>query len=43
MWRPGTDRKEVVVREYGSNHRTLWTRVYDLVTGELLHEDSRGE
>ncbi len=43
VWRPGTDRKEVVVREYGSNHRTLWTRVYDLVTGELLHEDSKGE
>ena len=43
VWRPGTDRKEVVVREYRSDHSTLWTRVYDLVTGELLHEDSRGE
>jgi hypothetical protein len=43
VWRPGTDRKEVIVREYGDHSRMLWTRVYDLVTGNLLHEDSRGE
>ena len=43
VWRPGTDRKEVVVREYGTNSVMHWTRVYDLVTGALLHEDSKGE
>jgi len=41
VWRPGTDRKEVVVREYGANSALLWTRIYDIVTGALLHEDLR--
>lgn len=40
VWRPGTDRKEVVVREYGPGSAMLWTRVYDIVTGALLHEES---
>jgi len=40
VWRPGTDRKEVVVREYGANSVMRWTRIYDIVTGVLLHEDS---
>lgn len=43
VWRPGTDRKEVIVREYGAESIIRWTRIYDIVTGNLLHEDSRGE
>lgn len=40
VWRPGTDRKEVVVREYGAASVMRWTRIYDIVTGALLHEES---
>ena len=40
VWRPGVDRKEVVVREYGASSTLLWTRVYDVVSGALLHEES---
>ena len=40
VWRPGTDRKEVVVREYGAGSVMRWTRIYDIVTGALLHEES---
>jgi hypothetical protein len=43
VWRPGTDRKEVVVREYGPDSIMRWTRIYDIITGDLLHEDARGE
>lgn len=43
VWRPTRNHKEVVVREYGADSLLRWTRIYDVVTGELLHEDSRGE
>jgi hypothetical protein len=43
VWRPGTDRKEVVVREYGSGSILHWTRIYDIVTGVLLHEEAHGD
>lgn len=43
VWRPGTDRKEVVVREYGSGSILRWTRIYDIVTGVLLHEEAHGD
>jgi len=40
VWRPGSDRKEVVVREYGAGSVMRWTRIYDILTGALLHEES---
>ncbi len=42
VWRPGSDRKEVIVREYGAESVIRWTRIYNVVSGALLHEDSRG-
>lgn len=43
VWRPTRNHKEVVVREYGANAAMLRTLIFDVVTGELLHEDVRGE
>lgn len=43
VWRPTRNHKEVVIREYGSDSIMRWTRIYDAATGELLHEDSRGD
>ncbi|MDT8436751.1 MAG: hypothetical protein RRA92_08340 [Gemmatimonadota bacterium] len=41
VWRPTGDKKEVVVREFGDDAVVRWTRVFDVVTGALLHEDAR--
>lgn len=43
VWRPTSDRKEVVVREFGAGAVIRWTRIFDIVTGALLHEDRRGD
>jgi hypothetical protein len=38
VYRPGEDKKEVVVREYGAGSQITSVRVYDIVTGALLRE-----
>jgi hypothetical protein len=38
VYRPGEDKKEVVVREYGKSHDVVSVRVFDIVTGALLRE-----
>lgn len=38
VYRPGDDRKEVVVREYGAGRHITSIRVFDIVTGALLRE-----
>lgn len=38
VYRPGEDKKEVVVREYGSERQVTSTRVFDIVTGAFLRE-----
>ena len=38
VYRPGDDKKEVVVREYGSGSQVTWVRVFDIATGALLRE-----
>ena len=38
VYRPGEDKKEVVVREYGAGGEVTATRVFDIVTGALLRE-----
>jgi len=43
VWRPASDRKEVVVREFGADAVIRWTRIFDIVTGALVHEDVRGD
>ncbi len=43
VWRPTGDRKEVVVREFGADAVVRWTRIFDIVTGALVHEDVRGD
>jgi hypothetical protein len=42
VYRPGEDKKEVVVREYGASFVVNWEAVYDVVTGVLLREEDRG-
>jgi hypothetical protein len=42
VWRPTRDRKEVVVREFGDRSVIRWTRIFDIATGALVHEDRRG-
>ncbi len=43
VWRPTHDKKEVVVREFGDNAVIRWTRIFDIATGILVHEDRRGD
>jgi hypothetical protein len=43
VWRPTRNHKEVVVRVYDADSIMRWKRIYDAGTGELLHEDSRGD
>ena len=43
VWRPRSDRKEVVVREFGADATIRWTRIFDIATGALVHEDVRGD
>lgn len=38
VYRPGGDKKEVVVREYGAGSQVTSVRVFDIVTGALLRE-----
>jgi len=38
VYRPGEDKKEVVVREYGSERQITSVRVFDIATGALLRE-----
>ena len=38
VYRPGGDKKEVVVREYGAERDVLSIRVFDIVTGAFLRE-----
>jgi len=38
VYRPSEDKKEVVVREYGSGRQVTSVRVFDIVTGALLRE-----
>jgi hypothetical protein len=38
VYRPGDDKKEVVVREYGAGSQVTSVRVFDIVTGALLRE-----
>jgi len=38
VYRPGDDRKEVVVREYGSQRQVVSVRVFDIVSGAFLRE-----
>jgi hypothetical protein len=42
VYRPGENKKEVVVREYGERAVVRWTRIFDVVTGELLREEPSG-
>ena len=42
VYRPGEDKKQVIVREYGSADVIIWQAVYDVVTGVLLREEDRG-
>lgn len=36
VYRPGDDKKEIVVREYGEASSVVRVNVFDIVTGELL-------
>jgi hypothetical protein len=38
VYRPGEDKKEVIVSEYGSAGVITWEAVYDVVTGALLRD-----
>ena len=38
VYRPGDDKKEVVVREYGTEGRITSVKVFDIVSGALLRE-----
>lgn len=38
VYRPGENKKEVVVREYGSAKQVTSVRVFDIVSGALLRE-----
>ena len=38
VYRPGEDKKEVVVREYGSERQITSVKVFDIVTGAFLRE-----
>ncbi len=38
VYRPGDDKKEVVVREYGANRDVVSIKVFDIVTGAFLRE-----
>ena len=38
VYRPGEDKKEVVVREYGSERQITSVRVFDIATGTLRRE-----
>lgn len=38
VYRPGEDKKEVVVREYGQTREVVSVRVFDIVTGAMLRE-----
>ena len=42
VYRPGENKKEIVVREYGAAFVINWEAVYDVVTGALLREEDRG-
>lgn len=42
VWRPTKDEKEVVVREFGADAVIRWTRIFDIATGVLVHEDRHG-
>jgi len=38
VYRPGDNKKEVVVREYGADRQVVSVRVFDIVTGAILRE-----
>jgi hypothetical protein len=38
VYRPGEDKKEVVVREYGKGNHVVSIKVFDIVTGAFLRE-----
>jgi hypothetical protein len=38
VYRPGDDKKEVVVREYDSEREVISVKVFDIVTGAFLRE-----
>jgi hypothetical protein len=38
VYRPSEDKKEVVVREYGSDDRVTSIKVFDVITGAFLRE-----
>lgn len=43
VYRPGEDKKEVVVREYGSERQVTSVKVFDIVTGTFLRELDPGD
>jgi len=43
VYRPGEDKKEVVVREYGSERQITSVKVFDIVTGAFLRELDPGD
>ena len=43
VYRPGDDKKEVVVREYGSERQVTSVKVFDIVTGTFLRELDPGD
>jgi hypothetical protein len=43
VYRPGDDKKEVVVREYGSERQVTSVKVFDIVTGAFLRELDPGD
>ena len=43
VYRPGEDKKEVVVREYGAERQVISIKVFDLVTGAFLRELEPGD
>lgn len=43
VYRPGEDKKEVVVREYGAERQVTSVKVFDIVTGAFLRELDPGD